>query len=130
MRTIYRDASQAALILLGEPTQPKEQNQTADQAKSTSRPRPNQRAAQKSAKKPICQCPYCVYERNERRTRFQEPARDDTIVPGTYVDYLLKNNYEWSPCGRRMQPSNSISFKPEDEYEYEYEYEDEDEYED
>ena len=132
MRTIYRDASQAALTLLGEPTQPKEQNSTADQADHTPPPTPHQRAAKKSAKKPKCQCPYCVYERNERNQRrggFQEPARDDTIEPGTYVDYLLKNNYEWSPCGRRMQPSNSISFKPEDEDEDEYEDEYQDEYE-
>ena len=127
MRSIYRDASQAALILLEDPTQPPaqktEKKQTTDHTDSTPQTRPNQQSSQN----PRCQCPCCVYERNARNkhwTHANEPARNDTMIPGMYEDYMLKNNYEWSPCGRRLQPSNSISFAPE------YEDEDEDEYED
>ena len=98
MGQIYESASHTAFRLLGIP-QPKPQSETADQHTVPAQPQPLGHQEFSSR----CDCPTCVSLHNAAYGD-DKTAREDTVLPGMYDEYLLSRGFAWTPCGRRLQP--------------------------
>lgn len=110
MRAIYATTARHAESLLSEraapprPAAPPQEHDGREQSRreTTTAERPRVRSDRK------CTCPECVRERNQSpgvvRRRTEKP-REDTVLAGMYDDYLIRQGYEWTPCGRRLQPA-------------------------
>ena len=104
MIRIYRDASRHAAHAMNwtEPDDPAPGPPAGQQGNTATPHRP---ARPKIRDHRSCGCPTCVANRLEEGKSGAQ-ARDDTVLPGLYDDYLIGRGYRWTPCGRRLQPPN------------------------
>ena len=111
MHTVYLNAHRKANALLERAeniTEPDHAEHPDQRMKgSATGGKHNAEMVKKAGRRETCQCPECAHQRSQTTGKNQQ-FRTDTMLSGYYDQYLLDHNYEWTPCGRRLQPAGPV----------------------